>query len=236
MKLYTIALLAIAAAPGLGAATVFDIGGETPALVRTGDSLVFEVFDRSFRSGAASFGLPADVTGVGFSLAAVPGTPAGTFSGTIASADGSVSIGAGGPLTFEDGWISNSVYSGPISVVQVSWHLSRMLSQEIFAGGSARLTLRNDGPNVTVGLEGYTLRQDLLVSLTGDSLSVGGTVGSVYLEPASRTFKLQALGGSLGPDAFAEAPEPGSSVMCLGAALIFCTVSICLQRLSKARQ
>src|ERR1019366_3162007 len=133
--------LAILAVPAMGAATV-DVSSETSTVVHTGDTLAFELLTWNYGVNAASFGLPLYPTDVNFEL---------------------VSFAS---LSFGPGYIQGSGYTGGVSAVQGFLQLSPSLAEALFGGGSAFIDLRNDGPDVTIGLAPYALRQDVYASLS----------------------------------------------------------------------
>jgi hypothetical protein len=245
MKLHLVPLLAILCAPPLGAGTILDVGGQPDIMLHTGDSLAFEIQGGSFSRNALAFGLPRDPEQVSFALismalsGALPG--AGVFSASLRSADGTVSVDFAGPLTFHEGSFSAAGYQGPVSTLQGYLQLSPLLSQELFGRAPAVLTLRNEGPDLTLGLEPYTLRQDLFISLGGGPMSVGGIVGSAKLESGSAfrpavlgsTPNPNAVGNSGTPDSVSLSPEPGSSGLFLAGGALLCGVSVALSRISK---
>ena len=231
MKLHSVLMLAVVAAPTLGAAAIFDVTGQTSAQLETGDSLAFEILSESFARNAASFGLSPYPAEVSFAFVSSPAFDAGSFSGVIGSVDGTASVAFGGPLVFSAGSLSSASYGGVVATLQGYLHLSPLLSQELFSGGSVILTLRNNGPQITVGLDPYTLRQSLYFSAAGGSLSVGETVATVGLESAGGANGAPA-NGLTNLETLAATPEPESSALFLAGGGLLCGLSFGLTRLS----
>ncbi len=157
--------LAFLTAPVLGASTL-DVSTQTSAVMHTGDTLVFQLSTWNFAANTAAFGLPAYPAAVNFALVSAPLGGAGTFAATLESADGSVSV-AFGDLAFATGYFQGTGYTGEVSTLQGYLPLSPVLSGELFNGSAAFILLRNEGPDVTLGLAPYVLRQDLYASLVG---------------------------------------------------------------------
>ena len=229
MKLFSLFLLSMVTVSGVGAATIIDVTGDAAATVKRGDTLAFEILSRSFSTNAASFGLEPNPTTVSFALISTPIADVGSFTVWLGSADGAVSVDLGGPLAFVNGSFSGSGYQGLVSTLQGYTQLSPVVSQAIFGGGSGVLTFRNEGPEVTLDLSPYTLRQDLLVSLGDGPLTVGGIVGSVTLRSEGGGSPLPAA--NLQSFVFSEAPasavpEPHSSMLLLGGGFFLCSLSV----------
>jgi len=167
----------------LHAATISS--GSTAALLHTGDALVFDLFTRNFSLNAAHFGLPVSPTDVSFTFVTTPVPEGAAFSAFLATLDGSISLAFPGPLDPATGISSGSLYSGPVSVISGYLHLSTELSTDLFAAGAADLFLRNDGPDLVLGLPPYTLRQDLSLSLAGGPLSVSALPFSANLQESA---------------------------------------------------
>jgi hypothetical protein len=226
--------LAILAAPAMGAATI-DVSAETSAVVHTGDTLVFQMLTWNFGVNAAAFGLPVYPTDVNFALVSAPLSVAGGFAATLESADRSVSV-AFGNLTFSPGFFQGSGYAGEVSTLEGYLHLSPLLSEALFSAPSAVIALRNEGPDVTVGLAPYLLRQDLYASLSGGPLSVGALPGLVDLEGRVSRAGLMNFGGAVNFAADSEVPEPQSGRLLFGGGVLLCGLSAVLARVSRGRR
>ena len=222
--------LAILAAPALRADTILDVSANTGTTVQTGNILTFQVISGSFSRNALAFGQSVYPTDISFALVTAPISGAGDFQAALQSADGSVSIAFGGPLTFTDGVLQSSGYSGAVSTLNGYLHLSPPLSEALFSS-SPVLTLTNDGPDVTLGLDPYTLRQELHVSLGSGPLTVGALQGSVTLESQSLQSSLN-LGGPVGIGTDSQVPEPNSAGLLLGGGTLLVAVSLLMRRLA----
>lgn len=227
-------LLATLGAQELGASTIVDVSGQVALSLRTGDTLAFEIRSGSFGKNALAFGLPVNPTEISFALVAGPLPASGGFSASLGSADGSVSVHFTGPLGFHDGSFSAGGLRSAVSTLQGYLELSPRLSQEIFAGGTAILRLRNDGPDVTIGLDPYAMRQDLFVSLAGGPMTVGGIVDSATLE--FRGTLRAASFGSAETNGAPAVPEPSSSALLLGGGISLCGISAAMARASKGHK
>ena len=229
--------LAILAAPAMRASSI-DVSADTSAVVRTGDTLVFQLLTWNFGVNAAAFGLPVYPADVNFALVSalqsnVSG--AGEFAATLESVDRAVSA-AFGNLTFSPGYFEGSGYAGAVSTLEGYLHLTPQVSKAVFSASSAVLILRNEGPDVTVGLAPYMLRQSLYASLSGGPLSVGAVPVLVDLESGDGGAHLGNSGGkgNLGGDA--KVPEPQSWGLLLGGGILLCGLSAVLSRVSRGRR
>lgn len=207
-----------ALAAGLPAATI-DVSTQTAQLLQSGDSLEFLFTDSSYVLHASTLGMSASPSQIFFNLASLPAGMAGQFTAAVESVDGSVSALFPGPVGWTSGMVQTSGYSGSASVLMDSLTLSSTLSQEIFAGSEAELELTYTGPDVTLGLPGNSLKNDLTISLAGGPLSVGALDYGVTLSG----------GGSVA------APEPDSIAMLLAAGVLLCVVSGALKRFGRSR-
>ena len=194
-------LAVILVALPLSAGTI-NVSAQVAALLDTGDALSFTVPASNFGFNAGHYGIPVYPTSVGFVFVSAAEDPLAQIAAVLESGDGSVSVSFGAPLSFVPGTFQGSRYSGAVSVLQGSLHLSETLSQQLFGNSPAVLILLNTGPALTVGMPPYTLQQDLNVSLGGGGLSVGAPLGGVAL-----------MDSQSDP---AATPEPCSGVLLLG--------------------
>jgi hypothetical protein len=230
MKLQLGLWLAIVSAPSIGAATV-DVSADTSAIVRTGDTLVFHLLTWNYAVDAAAFGLPLYPSEVSFALVSAPLGVNGGFAATLESADRGVSI-AFGDLNFTPGYFQGSGYTGDVLTLQGRLSLSPLQSKVLFSSTSAVIALRNEGPEVEVGLASYVLRQDLYASLSAGPLSVGAVPGSVDLEGRVNRAPINSF-GAMSFVVDTEAPEPQSSGLFLWGGALLCAISAILPRISR---
>src|ERR1017187_3874450 len=199
--------LAILAAPPIGASTL-DVSSETSIVVHAGDTLIFQLLTGSFGVNAARQSQSPYPTDVSFALVTAPLSEAAGFAASVESADGTVSVALDN-LTFGLGNLQSSGYTGTVSVLQGALHLSSPLdSAGLFGGSSVTVALLNEGPDVTVGLAPYLVRQDLFASLSGGPLSVGAITGSEELESPDQPVNLTHFGPAAIFAADSEVPEP----------------------------
>jgi hypothetical protein len=210
-------------------AGTINVSPQVSALLGTGDELSITVPSWNFSTDAANYNLPAYPTEVQFTLVSPLENSPAQFEATLESGDDSVSVSFGAPLSFVTGMFQGSRYSGAVSVLEGSVHLSETLSQQLFGSSAAVLVLLNTGPAVTVGLPPYTLQQDVNVSLGEGGLSVGAPPGVVTLtEPSNPSGALGSLSGlMLGEDTQldSDAPEPGSNLLLLGGGALLLALS-----------
>jgi hypothetical protein len=227
--------LAILAAPPLGASTL-DVSSETSIVVHAGDTLIFELLTGSFGVNAALQGQSPYPTDVNFALVSAPLSDAAGFAASVESADGTVSFALDG-LTFGPGNLQSSGYTGAVSVLQGALHLPSLLdSAQLFSGSTVVIALLNEGPDVTLGLAPYLLRQDLFASLSGGPLSVGAITASVELESPDRPLNLKRFGGMAPSGVDSEAPEPQTLGLLFGGGALLCGLSAVLARVSRRRR
>jgi hypothetical protein len=207
-----------AVAAGLRATTI-DVSSQPAQLLQSGDSLTFLFSDSSYAQHATSLALAASPSQIFFNLYSVPLDSAGQFTAAVESADGSVSVLFPGPVQWTSGMVQTSGYDGAASVLVGSLMLSSALSQEIFAGTEAELTLLYVGPDITVGLPGYALRNDLTISLAGEGTSVGAMDYGVTLSSGEAIV----------------APEPHPAAMLVATGVLLCALSGALKRFGRLR-
>jgi hypothetical protein len=207
-----------ALAAGLSA-TPIDVSLQPTLLLQSGDSLTFLFSDSSYALKASTMGIAASPSQIFFNLSSVPVDSTGQFTAAVESADGSVSALFPGPLGWTNSTVQMSGYDGPASVVMGNLMLSSTLSQQIFAESGAELTLTYAGPDVTVGMPGYSLENDLTISLAGASLSVGAMDYGVTLSSGQGVV----------------APEPNPVAMLVTTGVLLCALSGALKRFGGPR-
>ena len=185
---------------------------------------------------AAGQNLSPYPTDVNFALVSDPLSGAAGFAASVESADGTVSVALDN-LIFGLGNLQSSGYTGTVSVLQGALHLSSLLdSAGLFSGSSVAVALLNEGPDVTVGLAPYLLRQDLFASLSGGPLSVGAIPGSVELESPDQPVNLTHFGPAAIFAADSEVPEPQTFGLLFGGGALLCGLSAVLARVSRRRK
>jgi hypothetical protein len=218
------------------AASILDVSSETSIVVHAGDTLIFQLLTGSFGVNAALQDQSPYPTDVSFALVSAPLSEAAGFAASVESADGTVSVALDN-LTFGLGNLQSSGYIGAVSVLQGALHLSSLLdSARLFSGSSVVIALLNEGPDVTVGLAPYLLRQDLFASLSGGPLSVGAITGSVELESPDKLVSLVHFGGPMTLEADSEVPEPQTLGLLFGGGVLLCGLSAVLARVSRRRK
>src|ERR1035438_8587702 len=216
--------LAILEATQLGASTL-DVSSETSIVVHAGDTLIFELLTGSFGVNAALQDQSPFPTDVNFDLVSAPLSEAAGFAASVESADGTVSF-ALGDLTFGLGNLQSSGYTGAVSVLQSALHLPSLLdSAQLFSGSTVVIALLNEGPDVTLGLAPYLLRQDLFASLSGGPLSVGAITASVELESPDQPLNLKRFGRMDPSGGDSEVPEPQTLGLLFGGGALLCWLS-----------
>lgn len=234
MKLPTALCIAMLAAVPMSAA-IIDVSADTSAVVRNGNTLAFELWTWNFGVNAVALSLPQYPSDINFALVSAPLSVTGNFSATLFSADGTVSADFGS-LSFGTGYIQGSEYTGAVAMVQGYLHLSSLLSEELFGGGSAVLVFRNDGEDVTVGSMPWVLGQDLYASLSVGPLSVGAIPGTVTLDPPDKPENLLSSAGPSTLAAETELPEPRSGTLLLGGGVLLFGLSRILARISRRQR
>ena len=215
---WRLTLLAIAlSAMTLGATTIIDVSSANTVWLGPDDELSFRIPSWNYGLYAVQYGLPVFPTGVSFVLVSAAADSAAQFDVGLQSADGSISETSGEPLRLSPGVISSATYSGEVSILQADFQLSAAISQQIFDGPGAFLTLRNHGPAITLGLPPHSLQQDLSASLSGGPLSVGALNGEVTLRESSSSV----------------VPEPRADVLMMCGGAFLCLLARLLRRLSQ---
>ena len=227
--------VAMLAAPAMGV-TILDVSSETSLVVHTGDTLIFQLLTWNFGVNAARQNQSPYPTDVNFALVSAPLIGAAGFAASVESADGTVSVALDN-LTFGLGNFQSSGDTGAVSELQGALQLSSLLDSEgLFSASSVVIDLLNEGPDVTVGLAPYLLRQDLFASLSGGPLSVGAIPGSVELESPDQPMNLKHFGGGAILAADPQVPEPQTLALLFGGGALLCGLSAVLARVSRRRK
>jgi hypothetical protein len=225
-----LALLAIPLALPVSGASV-DVSSAETVLVRTGDTLAFELFTWNYTLNAQSFGVPLYPTDVTFAFVTAPANSAAQFAATLSLPDASNTVAFDGPLGFTAGYFSGADFQGAVSTLTAHLHLSSTVSQDLFGGGSVWLSLENTGDDVTLGLSPLTFRQDLFFTLSGGPLSVGAVPGAVMLESLSASqFEFAGEFALINT-----VPEPGSGLLLAAGVGLLYGVSALLKRFPRRR-
>jgi hypothetical protein len=202
-------------------ASTLDISALTSVVVHTGDTLVFHLLTSNFSENAARLGLAQSPSQLDFALVSVPLGVPGEFAVTVESADRSVAESFG-ELTFHSGFFQGSAYSGEVSTLEGELSLPPLLSAALFEGPFMVLSLRNEGPDVRLGLDPYVLRQDLYAGVYGGPLSVGAVPYLVELK--GRSGPSISLARVTNGAVMAEVPEPGTGGLLLGGGVLLCAL------------
>ncbi len=210
------------AAVSLSAGTI-DVSSQTSLTLQSGDSLEFLFSWSSFAN--YSTGTPQTVCFTFSSLAVIGG---GNFAAALESQDGAASAAFPTPGGWTSGYMQNSSYTGPVDSLTDTLSLSSGLSASVFSSPDASLVLTYSGPEITVGIPGRTLRQDMMVSLWGQSMTVGGMVQSVALDDPPAPNSTPSLSAAILPAS--PAPEPDAAALMLAAGVAMCGLAAALRR------
>jgi len=198
-------------------AAAINVSTQTSVTLNTGDTLVYSISAYSYLVHAPQLGGPAYPADFTFSLLTDPliagldlGVTLESYNGDFAAA-----IPDAAPMR---GYMSGSLYQGPVGGETGTIALSPALSSGLFSGPAVLLEVQNLGGAVTLGLPPYNLLQSLQVSLSGISFSVGGVVAAANLEKA-QAAPPAAFENPL--DAGPDVPEPASgALLALGGAAL----------------
>ena len=191
MRMLRVGWLACLAAFPAMAGTIVDVSTRTTLQMNPGDTLYFLISNLSLRT-------PVD--SVQFQFVSQTLNPAAQFEAELTSRDGSISTDI--PIQVRAGTFLSSAFIGPVRTIHGADSLPATLSSEIFQNGRATLVLHDINSTVTLSLPGYTLPQDLFVTLSSGRASAGAVVNQVLYEdpppaptpePGSRL--LMAVGG-----------------------------------------
>jgi hypothetical protein len=219
------------AAPVFGA--TINVSGVSEVTLYSGDTLTFAITAPGYQANAARHGAPEYPTAISFTLLSAATGEDWSLSAEIVAGDGSTSA-LFSTLSIRPVSVQSAGYEGSAMSIRGSLQLSPEASQAIFSGPVARLALRNNGGEATVGLSPYTLSQDLLASVSGGGLKVGAVVESALLErpsgaaPASYNLSQTAeLSGAGGPQSV---PEPQSICLLAGGVLLISLAHVLKRR------
>lgn len=215
-------------------ASTLDVSASQTVVLHGGESLTFELLTGSYAMHAQEYGLPAYPASFQFALVSAPLNASGEFAATLTSSDASKSVALDAPLRFSPGYFSGAGYQGAVSTLQGQIQLASQLSQELFGGGSVQLHLLNLGGDLTLGLSPLPLAQDLYSSLSSGGLSVGATTAAVTQKTLNAPLTLGAL--QVQPFALAQVPEPGTTILLLGAGALLMAFSRVSTRLARVRR
>jgi hypothetical protein len=98
------------------------------------------------------------------------------------------------------------------------------------------ISLRNQGPDIVLGLDPYILRQALFASLSGGPLTVGAVPGWVEFQPGLETFSAPVHLSTEGETVSANeavVPEPGPMASLLIGVALFWLLPALLARISR---
>jgi len=205
MRLFRLVWIASVALGPVAGGTIVNVSDRTRIEMNHGDTLYFLVSNLS---------LPA-VDAVEFQFISQTPDPMPQFEAELTSRDGAASI-AFPAVEISTGIFAGSGYRGRIWSISGTLELPGSLSTEIFQNGRAMLVLRDMGSAVTAGLPGYTLPQDLTLSLSDGAISAGAvTSGALYEDPPP-----------------AATPESGSWLLTAGGGVLLCVFSRVLKRIS----
>jgi hypothetical protein len=226
-------VLSILAVPAI--ANTLDVTNNSQVSLSNSDSLVFYISNpSSCLDHSASYPTEVQMLLGGMPLGgpvdSIPGTSgvymAGMlFTGTLESADGSISIPLSDPnaarlglpagdMLLTPGSHSGGSYSGPVELLAAAANLNAHDSAALFASGEATVHLRNIGQSITFGYPDSSITSDFSASL----VSGGGAQSE-----GARVLRVDCT--------TAPTPEPGTlGLLLLGLAIIIPRI---IPRLSK---
>src|ERR1700721_431324 len=132
-------------------ATTVDVSLQPTQLLQSGDSLTFLFTDSSYAQHMSAMGMAGPPSQIFFNFISAPVGSAGQFTVGVESEDGSASVIFPGQVGWTSGMVQKSGYDGVASVLMDSLTLSSTLSEQIFAGLQAELTMTYAGPDVIGG-------------------------------------------------------------------------------------
>jgi hypothetical protein len=209
MKTIRMGLLVSMAVLSTHAGTIVDVSRQTAQVLNPGDTLFFLVSDLS---------LPGNINQVAFQFISQSINPASQFEAELTSRSGTVEI-AFPSVQMSRSVVVSSGYTGPAWSVSGILQLPDTLSSQVFQNTHATLVLHNIGPSTSLGLSGYTLPQDLTLSLSSGATNAGGVVnGVLYDDPPPAT----------------DTPESNSVGLLVSGGILLCLFSKVLSRLHTA--
>jgi hypothetical protein len=218
-------------------AAMIDVTGQTQVTLGPGDALAFTFSASSYLAYAAQYQTPPYPTAIDFRLIAADLPSTLDFTAELQSGNGLTSV-TFGDVAVSAGWFHGALFNGTVSAVSGSANLAPDIAAEIFSG-PAILVLRNASSSVTVDLPPYRLAQEMVVSVEGGGLSVGGVIDGISLEQAPATFdqagdpSLDAMGNFLA-DGPQDVPEPSSGLLLAGGAALLLALGAVLKRFKRA--
>ena len=171
MKCLRLGCLACLTAVSAAAGTIVDVTAQVSQQMNPGDTLYFQISNLSLQN----------VTGVQFQFVSAPLDSTLDFTAELTSRDGATRIPFPA-LAIGSGSLAASGYQGRISSISGALPLPPGLSSAVFRNTRATLVLHDVTSTATFGLPGYTLPQDMLVSLGSGTSSAGAFVAAVQYE------------------------------------------------------
>jgi hypothetical protein len=209
MRIIRTGLLAAIAVLSTHAGTIVDVSRQTAQVLNSGDSLFFLV---------SNLTLPGNIDKVAFQFITQSLNPMSQFEAELTARSGTVAI-AFPTVQISRSTVLGAGYTGPVWSLSGILQLPDTLSNQIFENTHATLVLHNVGRSTNLGLSGYTLPQDLAVSLTSGAANAGAVVnGALYEDPPP----------------FSDAPESNSVALLAGGGALLCLFSKALKRIHTA--
>jgi hypothetical protein len=209
MRFLRMILIASAAVSNAAAGAIFDVSTAPSQQMNPGDTLYFLLSNLSLHTGVQTVEFV-------FASQSVHGSP--QFEAELTSRDGAASASFGA-VNIIAGYMTSSLYTGRVSAISAIITLPPSTSSAIWQDGRATLVLHDIGATVTLGLPGYTLRDDLSASLQSGNRTAGAVVnGVLYEDPPP-----------------GDAPENDSWLLVGGGLVIFSMSVRALKRSSRSR-
>jgi hypothetical protein len=170
------AIFAVAAC--LRAGTI-DVTSQSSQWLDNGHSPEFIFSSRSSANYASGLGISPYPGSIDFTFASLPVNGAGQFTAELESTDGTAAVWFPDALSRSSGYAHPSAYSSPVSAIASSLTLSNTISRAVSSNSEADLVLTYPGSDVDIGIQGDTLPQDRMLSLSGGPMGIGAMVYSV---------------------------------------------------------